>query len=81
MKEPLGGENITREDVIAATDYVAPSIEILDTRILRADTETGTTRNIYDTISDNAANAGIVLGQQQHSIGTHDLRWVRAIVL
>ncbi len=80
MKEPLGGSNINRDDVIAATDYVAPSIEILDTRILRVDPETGKTRNICDTISDNAANAGIVVGAQHHAINAHDLRWVGAMV-
>ncbi|MEQ9694599.1 2-oxo-hept-4-ene-1,7-dioate hydratase [Shimia sp. SDUM112013] len=79
MKAPLSGKTVTREEVIAATDYVAPSLEILDTRILRADPETGQTRNVYDTISDNAANAGIVLGSETHCIDAHDLRWVGAI--
>lgn len=80
MKAPLAGEAVTREEVMAATDYVAPSLEILDTRILRADPETGTTRNVYDTISDNAANAGIVLGNERHEVDAHDLRWTGAIV-
>ena len=80
MKEALGGETITREDVIAATGYVVPSIEILDTRVLRVDPATGRTRNICDTISDNAANAGIVIGDAQHAIDAHDLRWVGAMV-
>lgn len=80
MKAPLAGEAVTREEVIAATDYVAPSLEILDTRILRADPKTGTTRNVYDTISDNAANAGIVLGKERHAVEAHDLRWTGAIV-
>jgi len=62
MKSALGGADVTRADVVAATDYVSPSIEILDTRILRVDPETGQTRSVLDTISDNAANAGIVLG-------------------
>lgn len=79
MKETLDGE-VTREDVIAATDYVAPSIEILDTRILRADPDTGTTRVITDTVSDNAANAGIVMGRERHAPDAHDLRWTGAIV-
>lgn len=79
MKTALGGEDITRDDVIAATDYVTPSIEILDTRIQRVDIETGQTRSVYDTISDNAANAGLVLGTKQHDISAHDLRWVGAI--
>ncbi|MFK7858346.1 MAG: 2-oxo-hept-4-ene-1,7-dioate hydratase [Granulosicoccus sp.] len=80
MKAPLAGDNITRDAVVAATDYVAPSIEILDTRILRNDPETGTARIIVDTISDNAANAGIVLGDHHHPLDSQDLRWVGAIV-
>lgn len=80
MKAPLAGTAITRDEVIAATDYVVPAIEILDTRILRKDPQTGRTRNVMDTISDNAANAGIVLGAAQHSIGAQELRWVGAIV-
>lgn len=78
MKAPLS-DAASREDIIAATDYVCPSLEILDTRILRADPETGQTRTIVDTISDNAANAGVVLGTQRHAPDT-DLRWVGAIV-
>lgn len=80
MKTAIGGEGVTREDVIAATDYVTPSIEILDTRIVRVDRDTGKTRTVNDTISDNAANAGIVLGADRHAIESHDLRWVGAIV-
>ena len=34
---------------------------------------------MFDTISDNAANAGIVLGPQKHAIDAFDLRWVGAI--
>ncbi|GAB5435669.1 2-oxo-hept-4-ene-1,7-dioate hydratase [Falsiruegeria mediterranea] len=79
MKSALGGENVTRDDVIAATDYVAPSIEILDTRIQRADPDTGKARTVFDTISDNAANAGIVLGAEKHAVDAFDLRWVGAI--
>jgi len=79
LKAPLGGSDVTRDDVIAATDHVAPSIEILDTRIVRQDAETGAVRKVYDTISDNAANAGVVLGPQKHAIDNFDLRWVGAI--
>jgi len=79
MKAPIGGANISRDDVLAATDYVAPSIEILDTRIERVDAATGETRKIFDTISDNAANAGVVLGTKKHAVDAFDLRWVGAI--
>jgi 2-oxo-hept-3-ene-1,7-dioate hydratase len=76
MKAPLSG-NVTRDQVLAASDYVAPALEILDTRIVRA--EEGKTRTIIDTISDNAANAGIVMSDHRHA-PTTDLRWVGAIV-
>ncbi len=79
MKADLVGE-VSRDDVLAATDYVAPSLEILDTRILRNDPESGQTRSIVDTISDNAANAGIVLGTERHAPDAMDLRWIGAIV-
>ncbi|MEM7243654.1 MAG: 2-oxo-hept-4-ene-1,7-dioate hydratase [Pseudomonadota bacterium] len=80
MKSDLKGADVTRNDVIGATDYVCPSLEILDARILRADPESRTARIITDTVSDNAANAGIVLGEHQHAIDAFDLRWVGAIV-
>ena len=80
MKAPLKGEDVTRQDVIAATGHVAPSLEILDTRILRADPATGKARIITDTVSDNAANAGIVLGNERHAVDRFDLRWTGAIL-
>lgn len=80
MRAPLAGVHVTRADVVAATAHVAPALEILDTRILRADPATGRARIITDTVSDNAANAGVVLGAQHHAVDAHDLRWVGAIV-
>jgi len=80
MKKQIGGEQVTRDEVLQAIDYVTPSIEILDTRIVRKDAKTGQMRNVNDTISDNAANAGIVVGASQHPLDAHDLRWVGAIV-
>lgn len=80
MAAPLAGATVTRADVVAATAHVAPSLEILDTRILRADPASGQPRRIFDTVADNAANAGLVLGPQRHAIAAHDLRWTGAIV-
>jgi 2-oxo-hept-3-ene-1,7-dioate hydratase len=80
MKSDLDHSNLSEEAILEATDYVCPSLEILDTRILRKDPSTGTTRNIVDTISDNAANAGYVLGTHQLDPKTTDLRWMGAIV-
>ena len=80
MGKDIAGAGRSRADVIAATDYVAPCLEILDTRILRADPATGKARIITDTVSDNAANAGIVMGDRTHAPDAHDLRWAGAIV-
>ena len=80
MNSALRGPGVTRADVVAATDHVVPALEILDTRILRKDPDTGVLRKIFDTIADNAANAGIVLGDQRHPLGAVDLRWAGAIV-
>lgn len=80
MKAPLKGPNVTVFDVLNATDYVMPALEILDTRILRVDPETKTVRNVFDTISDNAANAGIVTGGRAIRPDQLDMRWMGAIV-
>lgn len=62
MGRDLKGPGASMFDVLKATDYVTPALEILDTRIRRRDEKTGRARNVFDTISDNAANAGIVIG-------------------
>jgi 2-oxo-hept-3-ene-1,7-dioate hydratase len=80
MKAPLKGPGISVPDVLKATDHVTPALEILDTRILRLDPETKKARTIVDTIADNAANAGIVLGGQAIRPESTDLRWMGAIV-
>jgi len=79
-KAPLAGPNVSVFDVLNATDYVTPALEILDTRILRVDPETRKARTIVDTISDNAANAGIVVGGRAVRPDQTDLRWAGAIV-
>jgi len=79
LKAPLAGVSLTVEDVVAATDYVTPALEILDTRIFRVDPETKRTRTVCDTIADNAANAGIVLSGRRFDPRAQDLRWIGAI--
>lgn len=80
MKSPLNGPDISVEDVLEATDHIVPALEILDTRIERTDRDSGKTRTFFDTISDNAANAGIVVGTRTFSPRETDLRWIGAIV-
>jgi 2-oxo-hept-3-ene-1,7-dioate hydratase len=79
LQQPLAGPNCTAFDVVNATEFVTPAIEILDTRIFRVDPETKATRKVLDTIADNAANAGVVLGDRRFKPADHDLRWISAI--
>ena len=80
MGNELAAENLTRQDVVRATSYVSPALEIVDTRVFRKDPETGTARNVLDTIADNAANAGLVIGPSRHAADNVDLRWIGSIV-
>jgi 2-oxo-hept-3-ene-1,7-dioate hydratase len=79
MKHRLAGPDCTIFDVLNATDFVVPALEILDTRIERVDAQTKATRKIADTIADNAANAGIVLGGRPLRPLDTDLRWIGAL--
>lgn len=79
MKTRLSGPNCMMFDVLNATDFVVPALEILDTRVERVDPQTKSARKIFDTIADNAANAGIVLGGRPIRPMDTDLRWIGAL--
>jgi 2-oxo-hept-3-ene-1,7-dioate hydratase len=79
LGETLKGPDCTLFDVLRATDYVVPAVEIIDARIHRIDPETKRPRKVFDTIADNAANAGIVLGGRPVKPADVDLRWVSAL--
>lgn len=68
------------EMVLDATDYVVPALELIAARSFRRNPETGRTRTVVDTISDNAANAGIITGGNQIGPRETDLRWVGALL-
>ena len=80
LGKPLRGPGITLFDVLSATEYVTPAIEIIDARIEQFDRETKVMRKVFDTISDFAANAGIVLGGRPVRPMDVDLRWVGALL-
>ena len=80
LKKRLFGENLTIENVIDATDYVVPALELIAARSFRKNPETGYVRTVKDTISDNAANAGIITGDKKVDPKTIDLRWVSALL-
>jgi len=74
LAAPVDGPDATVFDVLRATDYVVPALEILSSRIEMAG------RTIVDTISDNAAMGGMVYGGNPVRIGEVDLRWVSALL-
>ena len=80
LKRKLEGKVIVIDDVLAATDYVQPAIEIIDARIEQFDRHTRAMRKVQDTISDNAANAGIILGGRRMKPAEVDLPWIGAIL-
>ena len=80
LGRPLKGPGVTLFDVLAATDYVSPALEIIDARIEQFDRETKAPRKVFDTISDFAANAGIVLGGRPVRPDAVDLRWAGAML-
>ncbi|ABQ70611.1 2-oxo-hepta-3-ene-1,7-dioic acid hydratase [Rhizorhabdus wittichii RW1] len=80
LKKPLEGPDCTIFDVLNATDHVVPAVEIIDARIERHDRNGGGTRTVLDTIADNAANAGIVIGGRPMRPDAIDLRWAPAIL-
>lgn len=75
-----GGREVTLDDVLAATEYVTPAIEIIDSRIEQFDRHTKVMRKVFDTISDNAANAGIVVGARHAHPASVDLPWCGAVL-
>ena len=73
LGKPLKGPGVGVTDVLRATEYVVPSLEIVDARVQNP-------RKIFDTISDNGAAAGIVLGGRPVGPMDVDLRWVGGIM-
>ncbi|HEX4408827.1 MAG TPA: 2-oxo-hepta-3-ene-1,7-dioic acid hydratase [Xanthobacteraceae bacterium] len=73
MGKTLRGPGVSLTDVLRATEYVVPAIEIVDARLQDP-------RKIFDTVSDNGAAAGIVVGGRPVGPMEVDLRWVGGIM-
>lgn len=71
MSSELKGPGCTMHDVLRATEYVTPALEIIDYR-------TQVPREITDTIADNAAYGAIVMGGRIIRPFDVDLRWIPA---
>lgn len=74
LKDSLNGPGVTAEQVIAATEAIAPCFEIVDSRI--QDWKIG----IVDTVADNASCGVFVLGEARADPRTHDLPSLRVTV-
>ena len=74
LAKPLEGPDCTLEDALAAIDHAVPALEILNSHIELEG------RTIVDTISDNAAYGGMVLGEVRKRPDEIDLRWVPALL-
>ena len=74
LGEAISGPSATVFDVMKATDYVVPALEILSSRIEMEG------RTIVDTISDNAALGGMVYGGNPTDPAAVDLRWISALL-
>jgi 2-oxo-hept-3-ene-1,7-dioate hydratase len=73
LGKPLRGPGVKLPDVLRATEYVVPAIEIVDARLQDP-------RKIFDTVADNGAAAGIVIGGRPVGPLDLDLRWVGGIM-
>ncbi|MGW0838850.1 2-keto-4-pentenoate hydratase [Streptomyces sp. NPDC002787] len=71
---PLPGEGCTRADVLAATDHVVPSLELIDSRIK------DWRISLADTIADNASSAGMILGTDRVAPKALDLADIGAVL-
>lgn len=80
LSRPLRGPGVTLFDVLDATDYVVPALELIDARIEQVDRHSGAPRTVLDTIADNAANGGVVLGGRPVKPDAVDLRWSGALL-
>jgi 2-keto-4-pentenoate hydratase len=74
LGEDLPGEGCTVEDVLRCTDFVAPAVELIDSRI--ADWKIG----LCDTIADNASSCGVILGKERVRPSEIDVRAIDAVL-
>ena len=73
MGKRLQGPGVGLAEVLRATEYVIPAIEIVDARLQDQ-------RKIVDTVADNGAAAGIAMGGRPVGPMDVDLRWVGGIM-
>jgi 2-keto-4-pentenoate hydratase len=70
LDHDLKGPGVTAIQVMAATRFIVPALEIIDSRI------EGWKIKLCDTIADNASSARIVLGSSPRRVDERDLKLV-----
>jgi 2-keto-4-pentenoate hydratase len=68
LEEDLEGPNLTYLDVLMATRFVVPTLEIIDSRV--ADWKI----KLVDTVADNGSSAKVVIGKKMSKLNGIDLR-------
>jgi 2-keto-4-pentenoate hydratase len=74
MERPLAGPGVTVDDVLAATEALAASFEVVDSRIVREQF------SLVDTVSDNASYGAFALGPWSTALVQQDLRTLGMLV-
>ncbi len=73
LGKALKGPGVTMFDVLRATDFVVPALELIDGRSKYP-------RKIQDNIADNAATGAVIVGGRTVRPLDIDLRWVAAVL-
>jgi 2-keto-4-pentenoate hydratase len=74
LDREIKGPGVTPMQVLAATRFVVPALEIIDSRI------EGWKIKLCDTIADNASSARVVLGSSPKRVDERDLKLVGMIL-
>lgn len=75
LAEDLVGPNITYLDVMMATKYVVPTLEIIDSRVKDWKIK------LIDTVADNGSSAKVVVGEKLTTLDGIDLRTNSMVLL
>lgn len=67
LKNSVGGPHVTAVDIIAATDFVVPALEIIDSRVRNWNI------GIHDTIADGGSSGAVVVGGCPRTLSEVDL--------
>lgn len=74
LKKDLKGPNVTIMDVVEATDYIVPAIEVIDSRI--SDWKI----KFEDTIADNGSSASAIIGGKPTKLDGVDLTHIGMVI-